>query len=104
MWIKIAQSREVATVLATIGRNELTPHFHFIASSSVIVSVNENGEIRATHNCCGHQCAKFGCASGCISIYPHHGWQLDLSRVVCTSPTIRQVGPELTIEWISVGR
>ena len=104
MCIKIAQSREVANVLATIGRNELTPHFHFVASSSEIVSVNENGEIRATHNCCCHQCAKFGCASGRIPTYPHHGWQLDLSRVVCTNLTIGQVGTELAIVRISVGR
>ena len=35
-------------VIATIGRKELTPGAHFIAEGSVIVWVNENGDIRAT--------------------------------------------------------
>ena len=86
-------------VIATIKRDELTPGTHFIAEGSVIVWVNENGDIRATRNRCGHQGGKFGSASGCVLTCPHHGWQLDLSQMVYSNPTSGQVQPELKVEW-----
>ena len=89
-------------VVTTLRRDELTTGANCVDSGSVIVWVNENGEIRATRNRCGHQGAKFGGASGCMLTCPHHGWQLDLSQMVYTNPTNKQVQPELKVEWISV--
>jgi CMP-N-acetylneuraminate monooxygenase len=88
-------------VVASIRRDELTPGAHVVASGSVIVWVNENGDVRATRNRCGHQGAKFGSASGCILTCSHHGWQLDLSKMVYINPTSGQVQPELKVEWTS---